>query len=468
MTRFPPDRLLRSAHLWVLLGFLVLLVLTGGGARADIPALMVLRPAAALALGFGLWFLTPEEARRYRFLLAYVAAVALVVAIQLVPLPPAIWQALPGRAIVVDVDRAAGLPALWRPISLVSYQTWNALFSLLVPASVLVLCIGVGREQRFLVLPLLIGMGVLGGVLGLMQVIGPPDGPLYFYRITNNGSAVGLFANRNHQAIYLACLFPMLAVYAASAPAGLTLAHRRTRFWLCVGAGLLFLPLLLVTGSRLGLIVGLIGLASIPFLYAPQPDRSASSRSSRRWWYAAGGIAVVALGAFTVFASRGIAVQRLLAGNVGDDARVPLWQTSMTMLGKYFPFGSGFGSFADVYPIDEPDWALRPTYGNHAHNELLEVALTGGILGIALMLVAVLAWAVASWRVFRRPLREGQDVAFGRLASVLMLIFGVASVTDYPLRTPFLAGVLAISAVWLCAGAYPSSRNPSKAAYRAR
>ncbi|NIJ63625.1 O-antigen ligase [Sphingomonas leidyi] len=449
-------------HLWVLLGFLVLLALTGGGSRADIPALVVLRPAAALALGFGLWFLTPEGARRYRFLLAYVSAVALVVAIQLVPLPPAIWQMFPGRAIAVEVDRAAGLTGLWRPLSLVPNQTWNALFSLLVPASVLLLCIGVQREQRFLVLPLLIGVGVISGVLGLMQVIGPPDGPLYFYRITNNGFAVGLFANRNHQAIYIACLFPMLAIYAASASERATLAQQRTRFWLCVGAGLLLLPLLLVAGSRLGLIVGVIGLVSIPMLYTPPSGRSSSLSSRRRWWYAAGSLVVVALGALTVFLSRGIAIQRLLSGNVGDDARVPLWQASMTMLGTYFPFGSGFGSFAEVYGIYESDGALQPTYGNHAHNELLEVALTGGVLGIVLMLVGVVAWALASWRVFRRPLREGRDVAFGRLASVVMLILGVSSVTDYPLRTPFLAGVLAIAAIWLCAGAFPSSSRTSK------
>src|SRR3546814_18783044 len=55
----------------------------------------------------------------------------------------------------------------------------------------------------------------MSGGLGLAQVIGPRDGPLYLYEITNNGSAVGLFANRNHQAALLACLFPMLAVYAS-------------------------------------------------------------------------------------------------------------------------------------------------------------------------------------------------------------------------------------------------------------
>src|SRR3546814_16949820 len=105
----------------------------------------------------------------------------------------------------------------------------------------------------------------MSGVLGLAQAIGPRDGPLYLYEITNNESAVGLFANRNRQAALLACLFPMLAVYASiDHPSA---ERMRLKFALCASVALFFLPLLLVTGSRAGLVLGVIGLLAGALLY---------------------------------------------------------------------------------------------------------------------------------------------------------------------------------------------------------
>src|SRR5690606_39579797 len=48
------------------------------------------------------------------------------------------------------------------------------------------------------------------------QLTGSARGPLYIYNITNNGSAVGLFANRNLPAVFLAAAIAMLGWYAAS------------------------------------------------------------------------------------------------------------------------------------------------------------------------------------------------------------------------------------------------------------
>src|SRR3546814_6402182 len=45
-------------------------------------------------------------------------------------------------------------------------------------------------------------------VLGLLQILSGPSSPAYLYRIANNDSMVGLFSNRNHHAIFLACTIP--------------------------------------------------------------------------------------------------------------------------------------------------------------------------------------------------------------------------------------------------------------------
>mgnify|MGYP007125385276 CR=1 FL=1 len=82
-----------------------------------------------------------------------VAALALTIA-HLVPLPPAIWSQLPGRELVSEIDRAAGLGDVWRPLSLTPGATWNALHAQLVPLAALVLGAQLGRDDLWRLLPL--------------------------------------------------------------------------------------------------------------------------------------------------------------------------------------------------------------------------------------------------------------------------------------------------------------------------
>jgi hypothetical protein len=62
---------------------------------------------------------------------------------------------------------------------------------------------------------LLIAAGAISGIKGVLQLSGSASGALYFYQIKKNGSTVGLLANPNQAIIFLACLFPMLALFAA-------------------------------------------------------------------------------------------------------------------------------------------------------------------------------------------------------------------------------------------------------------
>ena len=229
------------------------------------------------------------------------------------------------------------------------------------------------------------GFGLLSGLIGLLQVVGAQEGPLYFYNVTNNGSAVGLFSNRNHQAMFLACLFPMLSVFAF---AGLqTVEQWRFRRWISIAAGLVIIPLLLVAGSRAGLLIGLFGLATVPLLYRKPLFAHPAKRKGRRiktaYLFVAFG--VVAIGLLTVLFARAKAFERLIAPDQLQDLRLSVWGPIAQMSWKYFPFGSGAGSFAEVYQIDEPLGLLSPSYLNHAHNDWLEVVMTTGGFGLILL-----------------------------------------------------------------------------------
>lgn len=431
--------------------FVAIVFVLGGGARDDVQSLALLRPLAAAALVVGLWGCTRDQLVRYRVLLIFAALCLLFVLVQLIPLPHALWTLFPGRALADQAGAAAGLDAPWRPFSLVPFRTWNSAFALLVPFAVLLLLVRVPREARYALLPWLIVLGLVSGFIGLLQAAGPPTGPLYFYRVTNDGAAVGLFANRNHQAVLLACLFPMLGAYASSAR---SIEQARLRGWLALCAGAMLVPLILVTGSRAGLLLGLLALASVALVYRrPRIDRPPARRA--RGFdprLILGAAAVLGLGIVTMLMSRARALERFAGGDGAEELRLSIWRQTIDLIGTYFPLGSGTGTFVEVYEADEPRALMLPAYVNHAHNDWLETLLTGGVPAILLIGLAVWFWQRGFRRSLAAPAEAGHEIRFARLGGVIIALLGLASFVDYPLRTPSLAALFVIAAVWLADG----------------
>src|SRR5690606_2789019 len=90
-----------------------------------------------------------------------------------------------------------------------------------------------------------------------------------------------------------------------------------------------------------------------------------------------------------------------------------------------------------------------PSYFNHAHNDLLEIVLDAGLPGLLLLGWAIIWWFWRTIAVWRR--REVQH-PLPRLGSGILLLTIVASITDYPARTPMNMAVVVIAAVWLSGG----------------
>jgi O-antigen ligase len=204
-----------------------------------------------------------------------------------------------------------------------------------------------------------------------------------------------------------------------------------------------------VTGSRAGLLLLALGmgLAIAIIAKAARGKRLAPGvRPSPLVIVAAAGI-LLAGAAMAIF--RVGSVARLLSRDVGQDLRVSLFDTMASMAARYFPVGGGFGSFTDLFKIHEPLASLSYFYVNHAHNDLLELVIEGGLPAIILALAA-LAWAgAASLRIWRRTMSEqNREVhLLGLVASAMLLLLLIASLSDYPLRTPALAAIAALCAV---------------------
>lgn len=417
---------------------LALVWIAGGASKGDAMGQVVVRAGAwAIIIAAVLAGPRPVLAGLRPVIFLLVAAIALPL-VQLIPLPPAWWQALPGREILL----IPGEPAGWRAWTMTPGATRNALASLVVPASML-LVLSQANERGSRGLPgMLIAMAGAATLLGLLQFSGAGFNSPFLN--DTPGVVSSIFANRNHFALFLAIGCLVAPVWA--------FADRQALRWRGPVAGglvLLFVLTILATGSRSGMLLGALALAFALMLVGRQLRHRL--RGAPRWVLPALiGIAVfIIAGVVTLSfaADRADAITRLIALDSSEDMRTRARPTVLAMIALYLPFGSGFGGFDPVFRIHEPSALLKPTYFNQAHNDFLGIALDGGLAAIALLAASILWWAIATIRVWRASADEA--VSLGRLGSGIVLLVLVASLTDYPARTPTIMTILVIAAAWL-------------------
>ncbi len=446
-------RLGLDLSLVLLAAMLLILWLAGGASREDATGQIISRAASWMAIVTVVLFeqrLRIGEAKGTALLLF--AAILLCVA-QLVPLPPGLWRALPGRAVFTDT--LISPPDLWRPWSLVPGATVNALFSLVVPLAVLVLATGVRDEQKRWIPVAVISMIALALSVGLLQFTGA--------RIVNPlvngtpGAVDGMIANRNHFALLLAIgllIAPVWGVEAGRAS--------RVRVPIALGLILLLVLTILASGSRAGIVLGTIALA-LGFVVSGHGVKAALRRYPR-WVLPAIGVGTVALIAVFVLVSinadRAISINRLSEFDTGGDMRSRGLPIVLTINRTYFPAGTGLGSFDPIFRMHEPFALLKPSYFNHAHNDFLEILLTSGLPGLLLLIGAIGWWAWRSFNAWR------QDAVLPKLGSGVLLLILLASIVDYPARTPIIMAMATIAAVWLDSTNGTTSKVPLRSASR--
>ncbi len=463
----------RRLPIVMLICFFVALTFFGGASRADVPTQILVRLAAIVIMATVLLTTSVEERRFVRLPFYMLVGLAVVMAVQLIPLPPALWTSLPERDMFAELAGLVGMPQPWRPLSLTPDLTINSFLSLLVPAAALLAAAWLPRSGWGYLLIAILVLTAVSAILGLAQITGRMDA-LYFYEITNRGVAVGLFANRNHQALLLALNLPILVTLALF-PA--EEAASRVRGWIAAIWALFLLPLVLVTGSRAGLALYVLALLLSWLLYlrlraqaggvaTAVPPRGRERRKVLRLvaaypaWWMAGGFAL--MGAITLALSRGEAVRRFTEQGVGDELRLRIFAHVLDLAWKYFPTGAGFGAFPDVYRIFEPVGMLDPEYVNHAHNDLLEFVVDGGLPAVTLLLI-FLAWlAVRSRVAWAKRVKPSRRDALARLGSVIVVLMLAASVLDYPLRTPIMMAMFAFGCAFLCIDPAPAPAARSR------
>ena len=419
--------------LWIPLYLFACLVL-GGASNGGFLANGVLQVLGAATIAWALWFPASAFYGSTRVLTGLLVAGALVILLQFVPLPSAVWELPVGRTELVAEGAAIGIdyaPLLWSilPAEALKSAVW------LIPAMALVLAmLRLNAWQAQHLAWAIVAAMVLSVILGAIQ-LGQGEGSLaYFYAITNYGSTVGFFANSNHLATLLLISLPFIAALIAH-----QLATGREEFnwpFMAMGLGLILVVLtgIFINGSLTGFaLAGPVGAASAMILVTSMPIRKAALIL----------LPLVLVGGLSwlLVTKQGAQLLEFEELEASSGSRQQIWAHTLTAIGDHLPLGSGLGTFAEVYPRYEDPAFVSKSYINHAHNEYLELLLELGFVGVPITLAFLIWWIANLARIW---LREAAD-PFALAGAIAVGTILIHSIVDYPLRTAAISGIFAIS-----------------------
>lgn len=385
----------------------------------------------------------PPIGRPAAWLLGLFAAAAAVLLFQLIPLPPGIWSALPGRAEILAEYRLVGIDAPWLPISLSPQATLATLPALLPPLAMVLLTYASSGYGRFGSVLALVVIAIASVLLGVMQRIEGPDSPLYFYDITNRGGVVGFFANRNHLSTMLLCAIAFCAALAIS-PSRRADLQRKIGRRMIAGCVLAFLTAgVVIVKSVAGWMLALPVLVAALTLYT----RGEQGRLSMGFVGTTAAITAIGM-ALALFAPIQLNDLGEKLSGIGPNQRRQSISTTLEAAPHYLPFGAGGGAFVRVYPRFEDPAQATQEYVNHAHNDYAELLLDYGLLGLAVAVAGIGWWVVNLKPTWRNNAAAG---SFGRAGSIAVGVVIAHSLVDYPLRTAAIAALVAFCAALMVA-----------------
>lgn len=377
----------------------------------------------------------PTESWLAPSLLSAITALPLL---QLLPLPPAVWGALPGREQFVEALGHAAIAPSWGTLSLTPDRTWRSFLALLPPGAMLLGVMACRPEQRLLLVKFFIVAVMLSVIFGAAQVA-TGDTSLYLWATTDAGSLVGFMANRNHLATLCLMAIPFVAVMGAQAMRSGPRA--RTSVWLW-GLGLVMLVIALgAIRSRAGVLLAfpVLGVSAIAAWF------SAGRALPRKSVVAAAG--VIGLAVLVVISLGLQPILQRFESSGAKEGRFENWPIVAEAAGVYLPVGTGIGSFDTVFRSVEPLARLDATFFNQAHNDYLEGWLESGWLAAGVLALFLVWYSRRTWAAWNGPRTRGRHLR--RAASIAIGAVLAHSAFDYPLRTLTITVAFALCAALL-------------------
>lgn len=421
----------------ILPAFYLALCLIFGGSGAG----GVIANAALQILGLALIIMVFAAGRSFkivrteRHLVLLGSGILIIGLCQLVPLPPAVWPHLGGRADIVRGFALIGAPLPWLPIALWPSSTLSSLAALIPPLAIVILIVFAGSGCLRLVGWTVVGLAAVSFLLGFAQLASGPESSLYFYKNTNRDQLVGFFANSNHLATLGVVALPLLSALAGGEIARDRGLSGKAGSWAALGCLAGFITLGVVADGSIAGMILLVPAVLGSFVLLRTEQRSLALP-------VVASLLVVSAAIFIA-----IAVNSPLINNFGGtdfstgaQSRAGIFARSYAAIRAYFPFGSGLGSFLLVYPGFAADSSASSFYVNHAHNDYLEFIMETGLAGCVLLILFMIWWLRQTFFAWRDA---GIRARFARATSIASGLIMAHSLADYPIRTTAIAVVFA-------------------------
>ncbi|MCL6594766.1 MAG: O-antigen ligase family protein [Firmicutes bacterium] len=308
--------------------------------------------------------------------------------------------------------------------------------------AVFLLAVRIGQHadaRRWLLAALLL-LGVLESLYGMVQYLADWHRIFTLEKVYYIAHATGTYVNPNHFSGLLEMILP-LAVAAAlyhwergslrnalrpkqsDAREGEMLA--RACFFSVLAA--LLLTAILFSRSRMGLLSAVAGTGAVALAWL-------ISTPYRRRAAAVLAVLLMAVAGLGVWIGLGPVFERFAQLEADTIPRLHVWHDAGTLLRAHPWLGSGFGSFADVYP--QVQTALPGKIIEHAHNDYLQAAVELGLPAALLLFAAIAVLVLRGWLagLFRSPGSPERFELLGCAAGGLALL--VHSAADFNLQLP--------------------------------
>jgi O-antigen ligase len=401
-----------------------------GGSAQGIWENMVLELAGIAIIAWSAIAKVDEPVSRPARQLFWLAILLLIIlAIQLIPLPGGLWSALGPRREVAKGFAILGMPVPAEPLSLTPALGLSSMFGLIPPLAMICAMVRMKAYRgRWIAIALVAGT-TIGIILGALQVAGSSAAipQWYIYEETNWGRAVGFFANADHMATLLLVTIPFLAALVAAARSS-NMQHYSAIVAIVGALGIAVVVGLVLNGSLAGYGLALPVIAGSALIILRR-------RSPLRRWVlgSAGVLLVLSMIALEVTPIGARAINQHATSAV--QSRGEILSVTSHAIAEFMPFGSGLGSFRNVYALYERPEQVSDIYVIHAHNDYAEVALELGLAGLLLIILFFAWWGASVWRVWK----TSASGPFARAASIASAAVLIHSLVDFPLRTAAIA-----------------------------
>jgi O-antigen ligase len=395
-----------------------------------------------IVLGAALIFARPRALRKGQVLIlagAAILALAFLFVLheQLSPHP---WLAAPNP---IWRTAAENLGISLEPsVSMVRNEPFNALgpplASFLALTCAIVICADASRARQLM--QVIAWSGAAYAAFGIPWTLLEPGKNLWRERQSMSPTLAATFVSRNTAAAYFgACTVVWLLLLChhirQQLPAHFSWKQISTdrisdlsrTSMLRLGMLLLCFTAMLMTASRGGIVLSLLGLIVAFSLYV--------LRHSPRRMGALLAILISAAVAFLVLQTFGAPARRFEVEGLAGGGRLETYRSTLEMIRDHPWFGTGLGTFPWTFPGYRSASSLRGIW-NKAHSTPLEMAAE---LGIPLAAAVAAGWIIVLAVLLRGSLTRRRDVIIPIAALAVAVLALLHSLVDFTLQIPGFA-----------------------------